>query len=143
MKVKFLAQGNNRSLWWVSNSRLTGIHRLRVRRATLCAMLPHSSNIEWYKKKQGPRWRMPTLSLFINISLNYFLGSRSFSFSVVCYCIELGAPCSFCKQRQFMKSQDFPLHFRTTPHLFTLAIVYAKARLISWFKRISTFLLFM
>jgi len=26
-----------RSLWWCSNSRLTGIHRLRVVRATKCA----------------------------------------------------------------------------------------------------------
>ena len=32
MRVKFLAQGNGRNLWWVSNSRLTGIHRsIRVK----------------------------------------------------------------------------------------------------------------
>ena len=35
MRVTFLTQWNNRSLWWGSNSRLTGIHRLRVRHANL------------------------------------------------------------------------------------------------------------
>ena len=38
----FLAQGNNRGLWWVSNSRLTGIHRSRFRHATHCATPPQS-----------------------------------------------------------------------------------------------------
>ena len=33
-QLEFLAQGNNRGLWWGSNSWLTGIHRSRVRRAT-------------------------------------------------------------------------------------------------------------
>ena len=37
MRIKFLAQGNNQSLWLGSNSRLTGIHQLRVRRAIYCA----------------------------------------------------------------------------------------------------------
>ena len=37
MRVKFLAQRNNGGLWWGSNSRLTSIHRSRVRRATNCA----------------------------------------------------------------------------------------------------------
>ena len=37
MRVKFLAQGNNRGLWWGSNSWLTGIHRSRVRRAIHCS----------------------------------------------------------------------------------------------------------
>ena len=40
MRVKFLAQGNNGGLWWGLNSRLTGIHRSQVRRATHCATLP-------------------------------------------------------------------------------------------------------
>ena len=40
IRVKFLAQGNNGGLWWGSNSRLTGIHRSRVRRATHCATPP-------------------------------------------------------------------------------------------------------
>ena len=34
------AEGNSGSLWWGSNSRLTGLGRLRVRRATHCATLP-------------------------------------------------------------------------------------------------------
>ena len=33
MTVKFLAQWNDRSRWWVSNSRVTAIHRFRVKRA--------------------------------------------------------------------------------------------------------------
>ena len=37
MRIKFLTQGNNGGLWWGSNSRLKGIHRSRVRRATHCA----------------------------------------------------------------------------------------------------------
>ena len=36
MRVKVLTQGNNGVLCWGSNSRLTGIHRLRVRRCPLC-----------------------------------------------------------------------------------------------------------
>ena len=35
---KELAQGNNRSLWWDSNSRPTGIHWLRVKHTTYCAL---------------------------------------------------------------------------------------------------------
>jgi len=40
MRVKFLAQGNNRGLWWGSNSRLTSIHQLRVRHTTHCVTPP-------------------------------------------------------------------------------------------------------
>ena len=31
MKVKFLAQGNNGSLWWDSNSQLIGIHCIKIK----------------------------------------------------------------------------------------------------------------
>ena len=40
IRVKFLAQGNNGGFCWGSNSRMTDIHRLLVRRSTHCAM-PH------------------------------------------------------------------------------------------------------
>ena len=42
MRVKVVAQGNNESPWWVSNSRLRGNQRLRVRRDTYCATPPPS-----------------------------------------------------------------------------------------------------
>ena len=40
MRVKFLAHGNNGSLCWGSNLRLTVIHRLQVRPTTNCATPP-------------------------------------------------------------------------------------------------------
>ena len=40
MRVQFLAQWNNVSLWWESNLSLTSIHRLQVRRPTKCPTLP-------------------------------------------------------------------------------------------------------
>ena len=47
MIVKFLAQGNNGSLWWGSNSRLTGIYQFTVRLSTHCATL----NLLYFRNK--------------------------------------------------------------------------------------------
>ena len=40
MRVQFLAQDDNGSFWWGSNSHVTCIRRLRARRANSCTTLP-------------------------------------------------------------------------------------------------------
>ena len=77
----FLAQGNNESPWWVSNSRLTGNQRLRVRRDTHCTT-PSPSMLwkhcaEYQKKHCTFRHLTCPFCVFYRVSICFVYQSRA------------------------------------------------------------------
>ena len=60
MGVKFLSQWNNRRLCCGSNSCLTSIHRLRIRRANHCITILLLINL--FTSTQSPNWMNPSIN---------------------------------------------------------------------------------
>ena len=65
MRVRFHAQGNNRSLWWGLNSREIGIHPLWVRHPYHCATIA----FEWEWNKSIRKDDLATLDLKKHVTI--------------------------------------------------------------------------
>ena len=81
MRVKFFAQGNNGGLWWGSNSRLTGIHRLWVRRTTHYDTPPLTNGLTELLKKCKQKKTFITWDFVVNMFKEIIqLAMKAFSF---------------------------------------------------------------